>query len=1771
MADLQTRLDASGVWRSVLRSGAAQGFLTTIQLGPLDPLVAPDPDREEGTATLGVMENLLGAFRLNLVAPLQPRRCVLRLSGPAASRTGFRFAISLNEGPQQRVLELLDSLPGHGLRAAVRNTSADAEWLDGIPGAPPVVLAGAAVWLVLRGEPGKSVEVLISPNMDPPDDVVVLRLQPSTVLVGGTGFGLEFKDGIAFDDADDAVPPGKTVIDGVVIDTPADRAEWRGIAVRTARFYLPKGVPFLGGHAVDAHVQIGRAPTPGIDLLILAKVPPQGQRPGIEVRIECRDPTAVGLDGFVPTLVEAVMELPLAGRTEAAPGGPLTFGGGKPVKVRARFSRKPAASGTAPSTELSLAIESQGPDGLVKIDSATGGLGAKVAVTAATLASALVADGSGTAMHAMLTAAVGLSSFLEAGQLVLHRAEILTSGSAAPVGKAVQLKIDYSVAAVVTGIDVGVLAVQMNPQQPLRVRVREVVLTVDPEKSGLDMIGLDYTKSSLEVEDPGGWKVKGLDNLFDVLGTRSGRGSMWIEVDLRFKLDLGPVKVSGATLRATLDDKGKLSGSMRGLDASVALAPLITARGGVQLTEHGFRAALSGSIEPLGVTASADVETVDAMVKLALGVDLPGPIPLANTGLGIYGLGGVFVANGRPAPVPPGADAIKFQLDWDYRNAGSFVPSSDFSFGLEAVIGTAPDMGFTFSARAGIFLTTPDIVVRGSLRGVAMAPRVTIARDEPIAKLLEVKGAIVIDPKDAVTIAVDGIYEIPHIVVTHVPVAARFPTTNGANWFIHFGSDGWAPGPGVESEGREAGPISSTLFPEILGQSSDAYIMFRGNGVTDWPRGGNDSGGLKVTCGPKTFVSAFGFGFNAVWGLKPIVWAELFARADVLFSTQPTTMAAMGRVGGGLHVGFFSVGVDATVFVVLMEKQDPYLHAEVCGTIDLFFHEIHKCVAISYNGEPSATLPPPDAHPLDGPQSVVDDRYQVIVPLFGTREEASEVNAVWPDAIPLLSFITAPKLSGGYAQFPKANAYPGGNRAKPQGGDLVSYDWELTELTLVDATDAANEKVVPGTLSAAWLDGKFGDAGGQAQPAELALLTPFGDLWFDALPDAGKSLEHDPLGTRAGICQLHATARLGWAPGGSASVCGDGWALPPDPLSVDALQSQVHAQLELRWIPSSGSSGFVLDHLSIQLVPARVAYAMPRVRPLAAPADFDGRRFTALLDVGGSVLPAGTVPDLPQLFSGPTQQLRAAFAEPLRQARLWLVIDRAAWAPQRLRVVDDLGVAWPADKVETLDADRVAVRFASPGAGEAKGLAVTHPIGIRLGVLGIGGVTRSAALAADARNAATQAEADLLAKANDNGPSKGGSSSTERCVLEAGHLYRIDVTMRWSGSLFKRDDKGNKVVVAQKAAGPDTIAPTRPYWFRTAKPKPVDKLAKLATVERYAQIQRKRDFFHPAMLERYLLGYEPAQSELFRFANDPVRAYFSVGHVGALAATYDYKLGCGLRRLDAPQSVEPDQVLKATLGWATAAAFLSGPTAIRAEAYATSVCKMPPPNAMLQAPMQLSRLSWYEVYALAEATKAGVVDGRLPGVSFRTSRWTGGADMLNGLNFARVVAGKSTGRATGGAMIRSSDAVLAPMQVAGDDAALDAFLDRLGLDGWPTAAEPRISLLWRQQAGAWRCAGVFIESPEPIHRPGRFEVDALALTMGAAGHAVAFDIRLRDRSGSRLLFATTTPFTPVRVLPLRSLPLLQLQCRDLPIGGAAVALSGSLTVPLQPSFAEEAL
>ena len=321
MSSMKTRLSEEHLLSRIFTSTAVDALLLAMQ--PVLP-TPPPADREEGKLRFGVDEHALGVFDLKLIPPpaVNPERdYLLSFEGPDGGRTGFRLAVALEDGPARPLFNLIRKLPGHGLLPA--KLSEDKQSLEADPAAGDVQLTGSRLFLVLEGKAGGSVALRLSPNREPPDDVVVLQLQPPTVLIGGTGFGLHFTHGLVLDLADNATPADRVVVDGMTLNTPADAPAWQGIAVNRARFFLPEGVPFIGNHPVDAWLQVGLPPTAGIDLIVQAQVPPDGDRPAIDVRIECRDPSATGLDGFVPTLVEAVMELPLKDRTESF-GQPIT-------------------------------------------------------------------------------------------------------------------------------------------------------------------------------------------------------------------------------------------------------------------------------------------------------------------------------------------------------------------------------------------------------------------------------------------------------------------------------------------------------------------------------------------------------------------------------------------------------------------------------------------------------------------------------------------------------------------------------------------------------------------------------------------------------------------------------------------------------------------------------------------------------------------------------------------------------------------------------------------------------------------------------------------------------------------------------------------------------------------------------------------------------------------------------------------------------------------------------------------------------------------------------------------------------------------------------------------------------------------------------------------------------------------------------------------------------------------------------------------------------
>ena len=480
--------------------------------------------------------------------------------------------------------------------------------------------------------------------------------------------------------------------------------------------------------------------------------------------------------------------------------------------------------------------------------------------------------------------------------------------------------------------------------------------------------------------------------------------------------------------------------------------------------------------------------------------------------------------------------------------------------------------------------------------------------------------------------------------------------------------------------------------------------------------------------------------------------------------------------------------------------------------------------------------------------------------------------------------------------------------------------------------------------------------------------------------------------------------------------------------------------------------------------------------------------------------------------------------------------------------------------------------------------------GHRLSLLGLGGITKTAQDAAATRNSAASAAAARQAAAAAKQPQQAADKDGDgvHAVLEPGKVYRLHVEMSWEGWIYRQADDGSKQE-AQHLTGQTTYLPkggdpdnppstARDFFFRTA---PAHKAAggggAALTIPKYGEVahvravRQRRDFFDPEMLSRFLLGYTPSQTETARFCDDPLQVHFSAAHVPSLADAYGYTLSLDLQRVDIPGP--QGDVIELTPKWVALAKpeLLTGIDARRMDVAVTAPCPLPKPGGTLTALSPLTAEAWYEVYALAKSKDPDILDGRLAGVTFRTSRWRNPTEMLAGIGFTA-----SPSAASGDIELAQLPA-LGSAAIEGSDADFEAALDAVGLDGWPAVKNPRVSLLWlrKDDAGGphWVCAGLLAESPEPIDRPGRVHLSALRLTMPPPP-AGTFDIRRSDRTRSRLLWLCTVPFTPHFWLqrrlfqpPKRMFPTIALELVD---DVTKATLSGSLWLPLAPSFAEEA-
>jgi hypothetical protein len=199
----------------------------------------------------------------------------------------------------------------------------------------------------------------------------------------------------------------------------------------------------------------------------------------------------------------------------------------------------------------------------------------------------------------------------------------------------------------------------LKTRRALKVRQRAVGLRLDFGPDGgapqLKPVFDPLQGFNLDLSDPGTFDVPPpLGEFLQPDAARMARDNPLVfEVDLITKTDLGIVTIDRASVRVPLD--GGLP-TLTGLGAHLDMGP-VQGGGYIRLLESGIDGGFDANLAAVGVRVGArlQIETKDPVpphaelmqLLVALNVEWPIPIPLANSGLGLFGFLGLLGVNRR--------------------------------------------------------------------------------------------------------------------------------------------------------------------------------------------------------------------------------------------------------------------------------------------------------------------------------------------------------------------------------------------------------------------------------------------------------------------------------------------------------------------------------------------------------------------------------------------------------------------------------------------------------------------------------------------------------------------------------------------------------------------------------------------------------------------------------------------------------------------------------------------------------------------------------------------------------------------------------------------------------------------------------------------------------------------------------------------------------------------------------------------------------------------
>lgn len=773
-------------------------------------------------------------------------------------------------------------------------------------------------------------------------------------------------------------------------------------------------------------------------------------------------------------------------------------------------------------------------DGLAKVERAATGSNTALnilgAVSALSPLLAAVTPPSPTAgelvpLVVLGSAAVGLGAggqiqaqyvVLRGGRLVVTDGLVDPATGSGPTTTQVSVLLDLETA---FSFDLGFIKV--DPQKPIVTRYQAVGIrsTWDTEDNGDGTVEyvplpvfdpsrgytLDVPAGSLMAAPP-------LDSLLRVLGVRVSRlNPTYLEVEVGLGVDLGIVTVDTVRVRLRLD--AFETPQLTKLGATLDIPGAIHGTGYLEITDLGFKGAFDLTFPSIGLRASATLalESRAGTTGVLVGaeVEFPVPLPLGNSGLGIFGfLGGVGVNYRRLEQTGLQAPALKWL-------ESQLTPARGFSVMHPAGWELNPG---SFAIAAGMMLGTAEGGFLIHLKGIVLVevpgPRLLLVMKADVLKLPPVLKAqssatflAVLDldfGRGTITIGIVAEYSILKLLKIRVPVTAFFHLSQAQNWFIDLGT--------------HTDPVTVTILDIFRGTG---YLMIHGDGST--------LANPKLPISTNGLAIAVGFHLQCVlMGSKSVgLYFEVAAGFDALISFEPFGLGGMIYARGELRLWIVGISARAELTVLVGRRGDTdttSVTGRVCGKVEFFFFDVEGCVKLEIGGGPPDPPAPPEL--VAGVKLV--SRSPALVEgsatdraVDGTLGDAAAkaedpVPTVPLDAVPVVLFKAAPMVAPG-------NIILGGEARGTSGAGADPWvrhgdNWWRFQITAVELTGDLQPDPPAGKTPATWW---ARNAAGQSQldPA-LALLSwlptpapravPYGESLTTTVKDRWGHICSDP-------------------------------------------------------------------------------------------------------------------------------------------------------------------------------------------------------------------------------------------------------------------------------------------------------------------------------------------------------------------------------------------------------------------------------------------------------------------------------------------------------------------------------------------------------------------------------------------------------------------------------------------------------------------------------------